>query len=468
MRAAFVASVVVLAGLAGCADLLGFEDFVAGVPAPPDGGGDSGAVEADFYVSPTGDDGNDGSRERPFRSLKQALARASIALGEPGTAPRRIAVCSGEYREPALHIEGAIDVRGGYDCELWMRPAAEVVAHGVSFQSGSKLVSTERGAGFVSLESRPSGSPRLDGFQIEARDVVSAVIVSDGDPVLTELSIVNASNPAPDAGLGPALVGVVLSASNATLEHCNISVPQRYGISDATQPSASGVVIERGAPAVRRNVILLTDVLGLCTGIVAERATDGELTENFIQITNCVKGAAIGGSVGIATLDSVTKSRRNSILINTPGAADPATAAIAVGVNARGSRAFESDGDRVLAPNGLHLERTPSALIFHGFQGDGALARIVNASVIVDSRGYAVEESTGIFLNAPKPAYLAHNSMYFSASGTPDGGRPPIRAIYLSDSAQEVDGGAVTVTANLVVSDDPRMGFVRASCCAPS
>lgn len=469
MRTSPVVALCVLAAVAGCADILGFETFVAGAPdtsdAGPDGG--DGTDEADWYVSAVGDDANDGSRERPLRSLHRALLLASTTPDQQPTAPRRIAVCIGEYPEPALVIKGAIDVRGGYDCATWTRPPVDGAPIGVGFKSGSKLINTEQGAAFVALDQDSTGSPRLDGFRIEGKDVSSVVLVAGGSAHLTELSILNATIPSPEKRVAQPIVAVVLSDSTATLERSSLMVAQNYGISATDDAGGLGLIIDRGAPVVRRNDIVIDMVMKGCQGIAARSAISAEVVENVIVLGSCITTGATAGAVGIVSVDSVLKSTRNGIVFEAPGSNAPTTPAIVAGVNVIGHGAFESDGDRIIAPRALHDTRIPSSLIFHGLQGSRALTRVVNASILVDSRSYALDDSTAILLAEPSTTVVAHNSMYFSASAAPEGGGPPMRAIYVTDKAL-AGGGAVTVASNLVVTDDPRMGFLRGACDAPA
>jgi hypothetical protein len=460
--------VLVLAALAGCADLLGFEDFAAGPPKAADGdagGSDGGSgIEADWYVSALGDDANSGSLEHPLRTIKQAVFRASTALGEQARAPQRIAVCAGDYPESALSIQGAIDLRGGYDCRTWTRLPDDPDNLGPSNPSGSKLTNTELGESFVTLASTASGSPHLDGFQIEGKGVAGVVVVLGGDAVLTELAIRNSTKPAPGAAADPTTVGLVLADTRARVERCSVTVDQDHGDWGVSNGSALGVFINRGAPAIRTTLVRADHVLGTCQGVSVFESTGSELSGNLIQLTNCIRTGTAAAAIGIASINASSKSSRNGIMIEAPGALDPQRPTAVAGFNIVGDLGtFESDGDRIVAPLGLHTRWPAASLIFQGFQGGKPIGRIVNASIRIDSTHYPFDDSAAFALLEQGTALIAHNSIYYTGSSSPNGSTIPLRAFYL-DEAAAVDASAFTFAGNLVVSDSPGTGFIRARC----
>lgn len=92
----------------------------------------------------------------------------------------------------------------------------------------------------------------------------------------------------------------------------------------------------------------------------------------------------------------------------------------------------------------------------------------MNASILLDVLDTVeVVSSAGIGLDAPSAALLAHNTMYFSRMAPGAGEDPPVRAIFVGPGAvgpSATGASSVTVEGNLVVTDDPRMAFLRASC----
>jgi len=59
------------------------------------------------FVSPTGDDANDGTKAKPFKTLEKAL----------GASRPRIAICEGSYAE-VLDIQRDVEIYSGFDCSF--------------------------------------------------------------------------------------------------------------------------------------------------------------------------------------------------------------------------------------------------------------------------------------------------------------------------------------------------------------
>ncbi len=68
------------------------------------------ADEIAIFVSPTGADGNDGTKARPVRTIGAALSKLQ---GKP-----RIYVCDGTYREP-ITVTIPVGLHGGFSCADW-------------------------------------------------------------------------------------------------------------------------------------------------------------------------------------------------------------------------------------------------------------------------------------------------------------------------------------------------------------
>ena len=109
------------------------------------------------FVSPTGDDGNDGSKAKPFKTLGKALSGAKS----------RIAVCEGTYTE-SLDIQRDVEIYGGIAC---------------SFSAAGKPGSIESGNSIGLSVSR--GTVLLTSLNVTS--------VNAGDPGESSIGIVAAS-----------------------------------------------------------------------------------------------------------------------------------------------------------------------------------------------------------------------------------------------------------------------------------
>jgi len=113
------------------------------------------------FVSPTGDDANDGTKAKPFKTIGKAL----------GTARSRIVVCEGEYAG-SLDVARAVEIYGGVTCDF-----------------------TKPGA-------RPRVTGSKAGYALKVSKVTSSVVIADLDVMGA-----NAASP------GESSVGVVVSES---------------------------------------------------------------------------------------------------------------------------------------------------------------------------------------------------------------------------------------------------------------
>ncbi|AKU95986.1 hypothetical protein AKJ09_02650 [Labilithrix luteola] len=458
---------------AGCASVLGFDEFLPGqAPADSDASADTGATndgppvglgesaDADLYVNPQGDDANDGKREHPVRSVNKALLLAA-ASGPNQKFPLRIAACAGTYSETGFTLTGGIELRGGYDCTSWYRPVSKDDVVGTTYKSPSELSNAKPESDqFISLQPDDSGAPRLDGWTITV-DEASAAVRTAGDAVLTELTIANRTKPSDSSSVRSQTFGIAVGpeSGTATIEHCSVTVNQSNGRRTGTAPDDVSVGVGigiAGSSRVRRNSLTTSSVIGSCEGIVLGGAKDVQLVENAIAVVSCTGTAPGIAAIGISATSSDVTSVRNSIVITAPAQTDIANSAAAVGVYLVSGGTFDSDGDRVIAPAVVVPNQR---LLFNGFlDSAGVLTRVVNASIVFNaSKTITLDDSAGIRLLAPSNALLAHNSMYFSGADA-DGGS--IYGISLSNSVT----GAIKIDSNLVVTEDHRPAFIRASC----
>lgn len=165
---AIVGCLVALAGCPARVDDL-CHDSVCGVTAPPGCDVDAdlsiaSACIADsfalFVDATTGDDGAQGTRAAPLRTIGAALTRR-------GARPR-IYVCEGSYPEH-LRIDGAVDIFGGLACGTWTYTGARPAV--APPDPGAVLAVKQAGASrFVDLELRapPVGEAAVSSIAVFA------------------------------------------------------------------------------------------------------------------------------------------------------------------------------------------------------------------------------------------------------------------------------------------------------------
>lgn len=133
-------------------------------PCPTDGGADTTTNDADagcdsktsncidptkgVFVSPSGNDSNDGSQANPLKTIGTGLTKAKAA------AKSRVYICAGTYAEN-VDIKDPIDLLGGFACNDWsyaaandatIAPASGIAVHVTSVTtsiSDLKLVSAD-------------------------------------------------------------------------------------------------------------------------------------------------------------------------------------------------------------------------------------------------------------------------------------------------------------------------------------
>jgi hypothetical protein len=254
------------------------------------------------------------------------------------------------------------DLRGGYDCERWQRPVSDDATTGTSFRSGSRLENADREPdAFLKLESNGAGSPRFDGWTLVASNVAS-VILTVGNAHLKELSILNSTMPSASNNIGQTS-GVAIAGGLGDpplIEHCSLTVNQA-SVEYPGVKTAVGIGVLNGSGVLRRNVVIVRDVRGICHGLLFAEASP------------------------VTSTDSDVVSAGNSISFEGSGTDDGDGGAVAVnGVFAMGKGSFMSDRDRVIGPRTL----VPAMLTlgFVGFfeQTPGVLKHVVNASIVLD------------------------------------------------------------------------------------
>lgn len=225
------------------------------------------------FVSPTGDDGADGTKARPFKTLGKALAGAKS----------RIVVCEGTYPE-TLDIQRDVEIYGGIAC---------------SFTAAGKPASIESGKTIGLSVSR--GSVLLTSLNVTAMNAV--------DPGDSSIGIVAASGTslkvvggAVVAGTGAeGAVGSAGSNYNAGLASSDPTIKGKDGsgnIGGATQ-TCGGLCVEAPSVAVEGGKGGNGDVGGGSPGVDGKTLVAGfPAFGKGGQYTNPVCNNGFPGAVG--------------------------------------------------------------------------------------------------------------------------------------------------------------------------
>jgi hypothetical protein len=369
VRFAVVATVALASG---CASKIACKG-----PLPTD------APAAAVYVSICGDDGNDGTLERPFRTLPRAIASGApfVAVGE------------GAYEPPVAPIDRSLTVRGlGADRT---RIAASGASSGVP-----RAVFEVSGPVTVALEAFAiSGQAR------------SGVVVSSGALDLRRMRVEGVADPSPQA-IGHGVValdasvvaealevranrgwGIVATRSSLTLRDSVVASNGGGGVASVGVPVVGGTVIERG------DVVANTEA-----GVAAFGATV-RLVGATVEGTVARGSSGGDGVLAVALLGEGGRETASQIDVLDARVRRNARAGVLVAGGARGSLAGGLIGENGRA--GLWVQGgrgaapfAVSGVTFDGNVGSGVVATsgasiAFTSSTVTGTRGLGVIEGLG-------------------------------------------------------------------------
>ncbi|WP_199753680.1 hypothetical protein [Corallococcus sp. AB018] len=150
-------------------DLTGFDNDCDGI---------DGVADAGYFVHPTDgrDDGNDGTRERPF----QTLARALREIRDGGTGRNIVYLGTGTYNEPAPVVDVPVSLYGGYTWrgnQFWDR-----------FKDGGGTTFFDGGTIPFTVRDVAGADVLLEGLTIASADALNA-----GEPSIA-LRVIGSQN----------------------------------------------------------------------------------------------------------------------------------------------------------------------------------------------------------------------------------------------------------------------------------
>lgn len=456
----------------GFEELRDSESREAGVSADASSEPSDASTEADanFYVSPAGDDSAPGTREAPLRSIRVAVERAAAAVP---SGRQRIAVCSGDYPERPIVLRGNIALQGGYDCTAWRRRAFDDATLGPTQDSSSVVSDVEPGGALLEVSADQTGSPLVDGLSLRASRSIATVFLI-GRATISQSVVTNSSVPLLEGQFTTA--AVLLSDVGGQADHCLLKVSHPLGTTQQSKTqSAYGLSASGRQHVARKNRVEASSVMGQATGILV---LDGELdiVENEVFAFSSVNAVAgTDSAVGILALNSAVRSSRNAIALDLP--VNTAGPARVEGIVASNGGTFASDGDRIVGPAALGSGTAePAMLRFFGFAGDHALTRVTNASIYLAlSAPFSLGESAAIRiipsvrLGMDSNLVAAHNTIFLSGTRAPElVDEGPVRGMVLSNAMLEsTDGNRVAFDSNLVFLRAPEGTLVRGRCAPP-
>jgi hypothetical protein len=189
---------------------------VEGAPPPSDAPHEA-APGSVVYVSPNGDDANDGTDQaKPKKTIASALSRAKTILAGP-----EVHVCKGTYSETSLSLTQTLSLRGSYDCTIWQQTAT------YGYPSFDK----------VNLTVIENANPSLQAATLLISGTVTASALVDG------FSIAGAANSA-----GTTYGVEVTGQASPVLK--NDAIAGGAGTGASGKPGSVGVSIEGGSPEV--------------------------------------------------------------------------------------------------------------------------------------------------------------------------------------------------------------------------
>lgn len=294
-----------IAALACSAELRGVDspDPDAG-PDAPDGTTNGPCAARILYVSPLGDDKNDGcTQAAPKKTLAATLGYAAAAkLG--GYA---IQMCAGTYREPALRLTMPISIRGGYDCQTWQRDANFGKAGAFETTSVTRIENGDYAAKketFIVSGAAITKDVVLEGLTFVGADTgtvgsVALHIEEGATPVVTDSEILGGGTSSPAIGS----IGLLVGKAAPEIKDCSIKGGSGTGV-----VGSIGVLVNDGAGTIHDTTVTTGTGRGTAQGglgIHVDGTTSLVLgvSKNTIRLENAISTDPLGHpAIGISLL----------------------------------------------------------------------------------------------------------------------------------------------------------------------
>jgi hypothetical protein len=443
-------------------------------PHDASGGGDAAGPQDSgvVYVSvEAGSDTNSGlSPEAPKRTLVAAIATA-IALD----AGAEVHACAGTYAETQLNLNGAVSLRGAYDCATWARTATfgypvfdhvndTVVENANPALRGSTLVvSNAVPASSVVDGLTIVGSAVLDGtttgviFEDEASPVLRDDTITGGGGQQTTgfgsigvyidgASAAEVVDDAINGGTGtPGSVGVEIRSTatphvhddlvSGGLGNAPIGIYVQSGVSGADSlfglevsacdsPGVTGSAIAIQINAPDAGVDVVSSLVNGCAGVADAGASSVGIRATSVGALNVLEDRVFGGTrsgagaytAGVQVVAASTATVRNSMLHGgevTGGSANGLSIVAAGSANIQDDTVYAGaeDGTSIVVLGGAENVKVTNVIVLGGGTGQ------THAGIFAAScSGILSSLDHDLFANYAAPIY---------ACNLPDGGAGP-------------------------------------------
>lgn len=325
-------AVTLLAGPPGltlaCAGYVG--ENAAPTPVAPDDAATPAPVARLIHVGPSGDDARaDGSRERPFASIRTALL-----VGSTEPAGCDVRVCAGNYLETELVVTTPTQLRGGYDCTTWERP-------GDPKSAVTTIVASDPGAGsLLSVDATGhEGAVQIERIALYGHPATAVLdpvtLRSKGARVtLDEIDVVAPVGRARTTGID--VTGGLLS--NATIRARAGQAGEGAGTTAIRVGAGLRTTLERVDARAGEG----TGPTG-CEGIHLEAGADAVFRDTGALVANCT--GTVRAGIAVALHDAQLESRGGRYLSSFVSSST--SAAQGDGIRATGASSVRSRDDHV-------------------------------------------------------------------------------------------------------------------------
>lgn len=392
-----------------------------------------------LYVSPTGNDTNDGCATTA--ALKTISHAVSIAKAQGNALVQEVHVCKGIYQEPQITVDFKSSLRGSYDCTTWKRTAT------FGFPTFDGTNATEIDSNLTSGTSITTVA--VGGSALDATVIVDGFSIKGSSSGSTSIALA-LNGGAPSIQNDQITGGTFSEAANA-----QASIGAQ--ISGDASPEITTSTIDGGGGATTSPSTSAIGSVGISIG-----ADSGNPNIHGATINGGSGSAPIGsGSIGIA-VNGGTFAIANAIRENTisGGTGKIGTSGVAsTGVLSVGSGSVELDDNEISGGSGNCAKASGDCSSFGIVAGVGSL--IVRANKIYggDATGSTNGGSAGITVSGLK-SFIAENNMIHGGNQASAGAHGSARAVEVNQMTAPslrnntlYSGNAGTGTSSALVID---------------
>jgi hypothetical protein len=367
-----------------------------------------------LYVSPTGNDTNDGcATNAPLKTIARA---ASVAKAQGNALVQEVHVCKGIYQEPQITVDFKSSLRGSYDCTTWKRTAT----FGYPTFDGTNATEIDSnqttGASITTVAvggSAVDASVVVDGFSIRGSSSAStsiALALNGGTPSIQNNQITGGTFS--EATAAQASIGVQISG-DASPEITSSTIDGGGGATTSTSTSAIGSVgISIGVDSGSPNIHGVTINGGSGSAPIGSGSIGIAVSGGTFSTANAIRSCTINGGTG---------------KIGTSGVASTGVLSVASG-------SVEVDDDAISGGAGSCAMASGNCSNFGVIAGVGSLTLRADKIYGGDATGGTNGGSAGITVSGLK-SFVAENDMIHGGNASASVAHGSARAIELNQTA---------------------------------